>query len=53
LDVAAHGAQVAVAGVAHDIFVAHALVVGRGDEADAQRMGAQPVEAFDTNVNAG
>src|ERR1700679_4167188 len=44
LDVAAHRAQVAVAGVAHDVFVAHAFVVGLGDEADAQRVCAEPAE---------
>src|ERR1700722_414353 len=44
LDVAAHGAQVAMAGVAHDVLVTHALVVGFGDKADAQGMRAQPVE---------
>src|SRR4051794_39748346 len=45
LDVAAHGAQVAVAGVAHDVFVPHAFFVRLGDEADTQRMGAQAVES--------
>jgi hypothetical protein len=44
LDVAAHGAQVAMAGVAHNVFVADAFVVGFGDKADAQRVRAQPVE---------
>src|SRR4051794_34388347 len=42
LDVAAHGAQVTMAGVSHDVFVAHAFVVGFGDETDAQGMRAQP-----------
>jgi hypothetical protein len=30
LDVTAHGAQVPMAGMAHNVFVAHALVVGFG-----------------------
>ena len=47
LDIAAHGAQVAMAGVAHDVLIAHALAIGFGDEADAQRMRAQPVEPVD------
>ena len=42
LHVAAHRAQVAVPGVAHDVLVAHAFAVGLGDEADAQRMRAEP-----------
>jgi transposase len=33
---------VAMTGVAHDILIAHAYVVGRGDEAEAQRMPAKP-----------
>src|ERR1700692_2394297 len=44
LNVAAHGAQVAMPRVAHDVLVAHPLVIGLGDEADAQRMRAQPLE---------
>ena len=48
LHVAAHGAQVAMPRVAHDVLVAHALAIRLGDEADAQRMRAQPVEALDS-----
>lgn len=33
-----------MAGMAHDVFVPHAFVVGLGDEADAQGMRAKPVE---------
>ena len=33
--------------VAHDVLVAHALAVGLGDEADAQRMGGEPLGALD------
>src|ERR1700733_15851283 len=46
-DVAAHGAQVAVPCVAHDVLVANAFVVGLGDEADAQRMRAQTIKPVD------
>jgi hypothetical protein len=40
--VTASAASSAMTGVAHDILIAHAYVVGRGDEADAQRMPAKP-----------
>jgi hypothetical protein len=43
----AHAAQVAVAGVAHHVRVAHALAVSLGDEADAQRVRAQPLKLVD------
>ena len=33
-----------MAGVAHDVLVADALVIGCGDEADAQRVGAEAIE---------
>ena len=46
LHVAAHGAQIAMAGVAHDVLVAHAVGVGLGDEADAQRVCAEPLKAL-------
>ena len=43
-DIAAHGAQIAMPRVAHDVLVARALGIGLGDEADPQRVRAQPVE---------
>ena len=39
--------------MAHNVFVAHTLVVGLGDEADAQRMRAEPVEPVDHNPGHG
>jgi hypothetical protein len=44
LHAAPHGAPVAMPRVAHDVLVAHALVVGLGDEAAPQGGGAQPVK---------
>jgi hypothetical protein len=44
LDVAAHRPKIAMAGVAHNVFVAHAFVLGFGDETDAQGMRAEPVK---------
>jgi len=53
LDVAAHRAKVAMAGVAHDVLVADTLGIGFGDEADAQRVGAHPVEALERQPGHG
>jgi hypothetical protein len=50
LHIAAHGAEIAMAGMAHDVLVAHAFAIGLGDEAAAQGMRAQRFEAGDRHA---